>query len=208
MDELLEKSEALSSEFSRIFEYGPADESKRVIASWLMCSVALEHSVSLRQLVLHGNYTTAIGVMRLQFEAAARATWLHYAASDTAIDKMTRILSADNANADNSLPMVSEMIKKLGKKAPKQAVAMLTEFKDISYKALSSYIHGGIHALQRHGSGYPEELLENVIKSSNGLLTMTAMMAAILTGNKVIAKDISSIQRRHEDCLPQLLVKA
>ena len=100
------------------------------------------------------------------------------------------------------------MIKKLGKKAPKQAVAMFTEFKDVSYKALSSYIHGGIHALQRHGSGYPEELLGNVIKSSNGLLTMTAMMAAILTGNKVIAKDVSSIQRRHEDCLPLLLVKA
>lgn len=30
MDELLEKSEALNSEFSRIFEYEPSDNSKRV----------------------------------------------------------------------------------------------------------------------------------------------------------------------------------
>lgn len=44
MDALLEKSEALNSEFSRIFDYGPADESKRVVASWIMCSVALEHN--------------------------------------------------------------------------------------------------------------------------------------------------------------------
>ncbi|MFB0981021.1 MAG: hypothetical protein QMC62_08905 [Alteromonadaceae bacterium] len=64
MEELLEKTEALNSEFSRIFDYGPADESKRVIASWFMCSVALEHSVSLRQLVLNGNYTSAICIMR------------------------------------------------------------------------------------------------------------------------------------------------
>ncbi|MBB6543363.1 hypothetical protein HNQ55_001878 [Thalassotalea piscium] len=28
MDDLLEKSETLSSEFSRIFNYGPTDESK------------------------------------------------------------------------------------------------------------------------------------------------------------------------------------
>jgi hypothetical protein len=41
MDELLEKLEALNSEFSRIFDYGPADDSKRVISSWFMCSVAL-----------------------------------------------------------------------------------------------------------------------------------------------------------------------
>lgn len=44
-----------------------------------------------------------------------------------------------------------------------------------------------------------------IVKSSNGLLSMTAMMAAILTGNKIIAKDVSQIQRRHEDCLPILL---
>jgi hypothetical protein len=30
MDELLEKSEGLSSEFSRIFDYGVTDDSKRV----------------------------------------------------------------------------------------------------------------------------------------------------------------------------------
>jgi len=48
MEELLEKSEALNSEFSRIFDYGPVDDSNRVIASWIMYSVALEHSVSVR----------------------------------------------------------------------------------------------------------------------------------------------------------------
>ena len=206
MEELLEKSEALNSEFSRIFDYGPADDSNRIVASWIMCSVALEHSASLRLLILNGNYTTAIGVMRLQFEAAVRATWLFYAASDNAIEKMTRILSSDNANADNSLPMVAEMIKKLDKKAPKQAIAMFIEFKYVSYKALSSYEHGGIHALQRHGTDYPIDFLDNVIKSSNGLLTMTAMMAAILTGNNLIATDVSKIQARHKSCLPELLV--
>lgn len=206
MDELLEKSEGLSSEFSRIFEYGPTDESNRVIASWIMCSVALEHSASLRQLVLNGNYTSAICIMRSQFEALTRALWLFYAASEQKVDNTMALLSERSQNADQK-PNNSEMITKLEGKAPEQAVQMLKEFRDIQWKALNSYVHGGIHALQRHGAGYPEQLIKDIIKSSNGLLTMTAMMGAILTGNSIIVKDVLRIQLRHKDCLPTLIQK-
>lgn len=204
MNILLEQSEALSSEFSRIFDYGPVDESKRVIASWLMCSVALEHSVSLRQLVLNGNYTSAICIMRSQFEELTRGMWLFYVASESKIENTMKTLSELSQNSDQK-PSNSEMITKMHGKAPEQAVLMLTEFRDVQWKALNSYVHGGVHALQRHGAGYPEPLIIDIVKSSNGLLTMTAMMAAILAGNTVIAKDIAKIQRRHEACLPTLL---
>lgn len=205
MDELLEKSEALNSEFSRIFDYGPADESKRVVASWIMCSVALEHSVSLRQLALHGNYTSAICIMRSQFEAVTRATWLFYGASEAKTENTMKTLSELSQNADQK-PSNNDMIAQMKGKAPEQAVMMLTEFRDVQWKALNSYVHAGVHALQRHGAGYPEQLVIDIIKSSNGLLSMTAMMAAILTGNQVIAKDITKIQLRHKDCLPVLLI--
>lgn len=204
MDELIEKSEGLNSELSRVFEYGPIDESNRIIASWVMCLVALEHSTSLRQLVLNGNYTSAICIMRSQFEALTRALWLFYAASNQKVDNTMALLSERSQNADQK-PNNSEMITKLEGKAPEQAVRMLKEFRDIQWKALNSYVHGGIHALQRHGTGYPERLVKDIIRSSNGLLTMTAMMAAILTGNKLIVQDISNIQSRHKDCLPQLV---
>lgn len=204
MDELLEKSEALSSEFSRIFDFGRFDESKRITASWIMCSVSLEHSVGLRQLMIKGNYTTAICVMRSQYEALTRAMWLFYSASDQKINNTMGTLSELSQNADQK-PSNIEMIKAMDGIAPAQAVAMLKEFRDVQWKGLNSYVHGGIHALRRHGSGYPEHLIIQIIKSSNGLLTMTAMMAAILTGNQMIAKDITRIQSRHKDCLPELL---
>ncbi|MDU0353762.1 hypothetical protein RS130_07345 [Paraglaciecola aquimarina] len=204
MDELLEKSEGLNSEFSRIFEFGPAGDSKRVNASWIMCLVALEHSSSLRQLAMCGNYTSAICIIRSQFEALTRAAWLFYAASDQKVENTFSTLSELSQSADQK-PNNAEMIKALEGKAPAQAVAMFSEFRDVQWKGLNSYVHGGIHALQRHGSGYPIQLVEQIIKSSNGLLTMTAVMAAILTGNEVIVKDITRIQRRHKDCLPDLL---
>lgn len=204
MEKLLELSEGLNSEFSRIFDYGPSDDCKRTIASWIMCSVALEHSSSLRQLVLNGNYTSAICMMRSQFEALTRAMWLFYAASDRKVENTMSILSELSQNADQK-PSNSEMITKMEGKAPAQAVQMLTEFRDVQWKALNSYVHGGIHALQRHGAGYPEQLVADIIKSSNALLSMTAMMAAVLTGNSIIANDVSKIQLRHKECLPVLL---
>jgi len=204
MDELLEKSEALNSEFSRIFDYGPVDDSNRIVASWIMCSVALEHSGSVRQLVLLGSFTSAICLCRSQFEAITRAIWLFYAASDKKVDNTMAEARTLSKTAEQK-PSNEDMIKGMQGEAPEQAVIMLTEFRDVQWRVLNSYVHGGIHALQRHGAGYPEQLIKDIIKSSNGLLTMTAMMAAILTGNEHIVKDITKIQRRHEGCLPTLL---
>jgi hypothetical protein len=96
------------------------------------------------------------------------------------------------------------MIKSLEGEAPDVAVKVLREFRD-QWKVLNSYVYAGAHVMLRHGEGYPIELLEQIINSSNGLLTMTTMSAAILTGNEHITKDISAIQRRHVDCLPELL---
>ena len=205
MDELLEKSEALNSEFSLIFDYGPVDESNRIVASWIMCSVALEHSVSVRQLAMNGNYTSAICLCRSQFEAITRATWLFYAASDKKVDN-TMADAKTLSNTAEQKPSNEDMIKAMKGKAPEQAVLMFSEFRDVQWRPLNSYVHSGIHVLQRHGAGYPEQLIKEIIKSSNGLLTMTAMMAAILTGNPMITKDITKIQSRHEECLPGLLV--
>ncbi|GAA5136796.1 DUF6988 family protein [Thalassotalea piscium] len=140
-----------------------------------------------------------------QSEALTRAAWLLYAASDEKIENTTATLSELSQNADQK-PSNAKMLKALKGKAPEQADLMLNEFRDVQWKGLNSYIHGGIHALQRHGAGYPEQLVIDIVKSSNGLLSMTAMMAAILTGNQVIAKDVSQIQRRHEECLPSLLI--
>jgi hypothetical protein len=150
MDVLLEKSEALNSEFSRIFEYGPADESKRVIASWLMCSIASEHASSVRQLAMCGNYTSAICIIRSQFEALTRGMWLIYAASDLNIENTMKTLSELSNRADQK-PNNAQMIKALDGKASAQAVLMLNEFRDVQWKVLNSYVHGGIHPLQRHG---------------------------------------------------------
>ena len=44
-----------------------------------------------------------------------------------------------------------------------------------------------------------------MLRTSNGLRTMIAMMMAILTGDEAITKPMSKVQPAFADCLPDLL---
>lgn len=149
--------------------------------------------------------TSAIAVMRLQFEALTRSVWILYAASDAAVEKLTAPLTRTNEKAANKLPMLAEMLTALDGKAPPAALQMLNQFKDITSAALNSFVHGGIHAINRHSEGYPVTLLIQVLRNSNGLLTMTGMMFATLAGDQELMRKMSQIQTPFRECLPDLL---
>ena len=153
-------------------------------------------------LISAGKLTSATGLVRLQYEALVRAMWLLYAASDTAVSKLTSELTRETAHRANRLPMLSEMLEKLQGKAPREPVDMLLEFKDYSWKPLSSFIHGGIHAIHRHSKGYPLPLLEQMVRISNGVSVMVGMLLVLLHGGGEQRGKIPKIQKEFADCLP------
>jgi hypothetical protein len=99
--------------------------------------------------------------------------------------------------------MQADMLRSLEGKAPRDAMISLVNFKENSWKPLSSYVHGGIHALQRHSKGYPVGLLRQVLKASNGLSTMAAMVLIILSGDTSQQGKMRAIQQRFSECLPE-----
>jgi hypothetical protein len=147
--------------------------------------------------------------MRLQFEALTRAMWLQYAASDLAIEKLSAPLTIESEKAAKNLPSASEMIEEIGKRAgisvPAAAHQMLANFKNVSWHAMNSFVHGGIHPLRRQAEGFPVHLALQVLRNSNGLLTMTGMAMAVLTMDEAVTKPMSKIQPEFADCLPDLL---
>jgi len=173
------------------------------MASRVMCSVAFEHAESAKMLISGGNLTSATGLVRLQYEALVRAMWLLYAASDTAVSKLTSELTQEAADRANKLPMLSEMLEKLQGKAPQEPVNMLLEFREYSWKPLSSFVHGGIHAIHRHSKGYPLTLLEQMVRISNGVSVMVGMLLVILHGGGEQRGKMPKIQREFADCLPE-----
>ena len=145
---LLSRSAELENRLTEFFRLPPFDQSERVSTSRVMCSIAFEHAESAKILIVSGNLTSATGLVRLQFETLVRAMWLLYAASDQAVSKLSSELTSESAHKANNLPMLTEMLNKLEGKAPQDPLDMLLEFKEYSWKPLSSFVHGGIHAIR------------------------------------------------------------
>lgn len=189
--------------------FHPFDDSGRIGASVSAAQVALEHGRALRVLVADGLPTSALSLMRLQHEALVRALWLLYAASDLAIDTLSVPLSKETESAARSLPMMAEMLKQLGQKpAAAQALIGLQAFKDNNAATLNSFVHSGIHALQRQAQGYPAPLIVGALRNCNGLMVMTAMMLAVLTGRQALVHAVSQLQATFVDDLPPVFPPA
>ena len=209
LQRMLHRSDELHGKLLSLLDEAAFDDSPRSEAALGMCFVAMEHGTALRALMGLGLPTSAVGLMRLQFEALTRAMWLSYVASDQAIARLLAPLTLESEQATKNLPSASDIIDQLGKRVghgvPAAAHQMLVQFKDVSWHAMNSFVHGGIHPLRRSSEGFPIPLALQVLRNSNGLATMTGMVLAILTGDEAIAKPMSKIQPEFADCLPDLL---
>jgi hypothetical protein len=209
LEQMLLRSDALNERLNELLDEVEFDGSARGEAALGMCLVAMEHGTALRALMALGMPTSAVSLMRLQFEALTRSMWLIYAASDAAIEKLSAPLTLEAEQAAKNLPSAKEMIEQIGKRVgqsvPAAAHLMLNQFKDVSWNAMNSFVHGGIHPLRRSADGFPVHLALQVLRNSNGLSTMTGMTMAVLTGDESIVKPMSKIQPAFADCLPDLL---
>lgn len=211
LDAALQRAQALEEAILAALntpDYRPSSDSPRINTSVAAASVAFEHGQAFRALIAQDMVTSALSLVRLQHEALTRAVWACYAATDLAIDKLSAPLSKDTEAVANKLPMLNDMLKAIQGKAPEAATLGLLAFKDNNAAALNSFVHGGIHAMQRHTQGYPLPLVLQAIHNGNGLQLMAAMMLAVLTGNPFTTKRIGALQTEFVDCLPSPLPQA
>jgi hypothetical protein len=174
-----------------------------------MCSLSQEHAEGLRALIARGHANSATSLLRLQYETLTRALWLLYCASDKVIEQLCQPLSAESEHAAKKLPGLNEMLGRLQAiESAHHAYLKLIEFKSVSLNALNSFVHGGIHPLKRHTEGFPVELAIEVVKNSNGLSHMTAVMMAMHTGDITVITPVREIYSQYIDCLPPIVVTA
>lgn len=169
-----------------------------------MCGVSLEHAESLKILLVSGNFTSAVSLLRLQYESLVRGIWAFHAATDLEVEKLTADLTDKAAKRAASMPNLTDMLQKLTSTAPIEATAPLEEFKKYSWKPLNSYVHGGIHAIDRHSKGYPAQIVEQALRASNGLCGVIGMFAAVITGSQQNVSEMSNLYKQYADCLPML----
>jgi hypothetical protein len=198
---LLRRSIELEQHLLRFMQLNPEDQTDRTTSSRIMCGVGFEHAESVKILIASGNFTSATSLLRLQYEALVRAMWLQYAASDVITSRLMGEFTHEKAKKADRLSMMTQMLQELESVAPSDAMRLLLEFKEHSWKPLSSYVHGGIHVLHRHSKGYPVSLIQQTVRSSNSVSTMLAMHLARMSHAKNPQLLVPRLERDFADCL-------
>lgn len=170
----------------------------RFITAFQSGLLSLEHAVSALVLFEQGLFSSAIALTRPQFESLVRGIWLLHAASENWVTKLSEPLTMESAKRANEGEGLAEMLKQLeaNPDAPAGIVAQLREFKEVAWKAMSSYTHGGLHPLSRTMSGYPAQLIYDVIRNGNAVVALSAQLLAILSGNP---QNMAPVRQMHTD---------
>jgi hypothetical protein len=205
MDDFLDRSDELHVEILGLLDGVPPYPGIRHEVALVACGMALEHALSLRLLVRAQCYTSALSMMRLQYEALTRSVWLLYAATDLQVETLASPLTLDAEHAAKKMPMFAAMLDQIVKTAPDQASRMLLNFKEVNYHAMNSFVHSGIHPLRRHAEGYPAKLIEDVLRNCNGLNVMTLQLGIVLTGDPRFASTVRAVQEEFRQILPGLI---
>ncbi|MEO8119333.1 MAG: hypothetical protein ABI606_08420, partial [Rhodoferax sp.] len=111
-------------------------------------------------------------------------------------------LTIASAKHGNEGPGLADMLKELESNpmAPGPIVAQLREFKEMTWKQLNSYTHGGIHPLTRLLSGYPPQLTYDAMRNANAVLALTLQLLSILTGDTRQMEPVRLIHVEFADC--------
>lgn len=199
IDELIAEAVSLQHELMASLTWGLAPDTSRSRLSRALAKISFEHGSSVIELIACGKYTSATSLLRPQYEALVRSLWLHYCASDPVV---ARLSDESRLATNEKLPAVSEMLDALGRSAPRSLVTSLIEFRDSSWKPLSSYIHGGIHPVRWTKTGFPDRILHQVLCTCDGLLVFAAVQLGELSGARENGLVVVLLTGNYADVLP------
>lgn len=202
LERVIQLTEKFEDEIAQLFQLSNFSNDNKSVAILTTYSIANEHAQAIRELIRLRLLTSAMAILRPQFEAVVKQLWILYIASDVAINKLVAPLTSENEQAaNNSLPTCTTMLSEIEKRGPAGLYRHLSQFKDNSWRPLNSFVHTGIHAVSRHRAGYPATLMTSVIKQSNNLTNMTVIALAELLQDGDLMKSVATLYKKHSDCL-------
>lgn len=204
LDQLLARSAALEERIADFFALPLANSSPRLQSVQALTSLGFEHATSLKYLVAARLCTSAAALLRVQYESLVRALWVLYCASDAKAEQMIADLTYESAKQNSKIPMLSEMLEDIEQKAPHAPVDKLKAFKYSAWRPLNSFVHGGIHAVNRHGRGFPLELVHMQVRHSNGLMGIAGNLLLIITGVPPEAQVMTKLYDEFSECFPPI----
>jgi hypothetical protein len=92
LDECGALSDQLYQFIAECLKESEDDGSARSQLARMMSTIAIEHGISQRVLLALGNVTSAVALLRVQFETVTRGLWFYFAATDHRVNKLAELI--------------------------------------------------------------------------------------------------------------------
>lgn len=180
----------------------PAEPRATVPMDALM--VAAQHGQALRVLMEAGLGSSAMGMLRMQYEAVLRAVWALFAAGSCEVAAMAAPLTpgtSKTAKSVGGLPIdLLEAVEK-SSTAPPDLKRCMREFRTSSWDITNSYVHAGLHPLRRHDTQMEHEL-SIALRMSNGLSHLASGLMVIVARHPGRQADLNVVCIAYMECMP------
>lgn len=176
----------------------------RTNAAFSYGRIALEHGSAFQHLLSVDNPTSAIALVRLQYEAVLRGSWVFYAAPDQWIDSFGSQPGSNSRKEPAEFPKVYKMLEKLAASPAEPVLAeSLSALKDRAWDALNSYTHGGLRLMVRSLDGFEPELLAWMLRTTNSLCYIAAQLIAHVANDPARSNQLLTTRNAMSDCMHQ-----
>jgi hypothetical protein len=205
--ETLTLTESFDQAMQGVLAECSGDGSPRAKVTGIFMTLSLDHWQAVRTLFAHDKPASAFALLRCQYEATVRAFWFHFAASDEKVQRFGSVQAEDGVLKEPTAKTIAQMIASMAGRAPAQVCKQLQEFNDSSLKPLNSYVHGGHYAMVSTALGelgVPEAHRVMVLRHSNGLAGMIAMLSGVGSGDVALTQRVVQVQLAHLPCMPEM----
>lgn len=180
----------------------PEPSGLRVLAVRGFANIVRQHATSQWLLIQHELDVSATALVRPTYEAMVRAIWTLRGAEDAWITGFftpnTGVRESDAETRKG--PDVVAMLEVIARHHPPHVHLSLLALKEATWRAMHSYVHGGIRPLVQTFVPFPHHEAGSLLINANGMLLMATEVVRMAHG--LSSPSLPVIQQQYADCLP------
>jgi hypothetical protein len=202
LDRIRFGSHLLQTALDTLWDELPEPITRRALAVRGFANVVRQHVLSQRILIQAELDVSATALVRPTYESLVRSIWVYRGADDRWIsDFFTPTPQAVESDGETRMGAdVAKMLADIAKQHPHHIVQPLNALKEASWRAMHSYVHGGIRPVVQSFIPFSHQASGSLLINSNGMLLLATNVVRMAHG--IGSPDLSNIQRQYAECLP------
>ncbi|WP_425386818.1 DUF6988 family protein [Arenimonas oryziterrae] len=199
---VVEETEKFHVEVETLWANLPQPASRRSMVVHGYCLLVRQHVFGQVVLARAGLDVPATTLVRPAFESLVRAIWCSRAANESWIARfVTPNPDAVQSDGETEMgPNVQRMLDQIEAKEPSHIHQSLLELKRETWRAMHSFVHGGIRPVIQSLARFPEHEVAGVIMNANLMLVVATNLVRMNSG--VPSPQLPALQMRYAGCLP------